>query len=362
MPSTRIFVGGLSDKVDRQDLGEKLSRFADVQSIDLKEKTDPEGNVLLRFAYVNLEASPSQLEQCIQQLHGASWKGSHLRVEQAKENFLDRLKKERAAKKQEENTFYEKSNGSVVNSQRLNGVDTGGGLTHYKGHTVYTEQTSEVNDINYSKIRKECRTNEENRFTPRSNQILPASEQNSQKDSYSISSRKEKKKKNDEVEEEILSSFKQFSSVWADSDNENDEEAGAGGGYEESRAEQPADNTADDQDQPAGDTDLENTRCYLLKSDYEADSENIIEVRLQKGRAAWSHKVFDLSAPRLPKHYSCPLALKKEKVRDLQYLLDLMPVNKQTYNNIIDTHTVGLTEDVPPDEDPDDLDELLEYE
>ncbi|KAG0721033.1 hypothetical protein GWK47_047269 [Chionoecetes opilio] len=92
--------------------------------------------------------------------------------------------------------------------------------------------------------------------------------------------------------------------------------------------------------------------CYLLKSDYEADSENITKVRLQKGRAAWSHKVFDLPAPRLPKHYSRPLPLKKEKVRDLQYLLDLMPVNKQTfYNNIIDAHTVGLTEDVPPDED-----------
>ncbi|KAG0726080.1 Retrovirus-related Pol polyprotein from type-1 retrotransposable element R2 [Chionoecetes opilio] len=102
---------------------------------------------------------------------------------------------------------------------------------------------------------------------------------------------------------------------------------------------------------------------YLLKLDYEADSENITEVRLQKGRAAWSRKVFDLSALRLPKHYSRPLALTKEKVCDLQYLLDLMPVNKQTfYNNIIDAHTVGLTEDVPPDEDTDDLDELLEYE
>ncbi|KAG0715115.1 hypothetical protein GWK47_012695 [Chionoecetes opilio] len=101
---------------------------------------------------------------------------------------------------------------------------------------------------------------------------------------------------------------------------------------------------------------------YLLKSDYKADSENITEVRLQKGRAAWSSKVFDLSALRLPKHYSRPLALKKEKVRDLQYLLDLMPVNKQTYNNIIDACTVGLTKDVLPDEDPDDLDKLLEYE
>ena len=64
MPSTRIFVGGLSDKVDRQDLGGKLTHFAPVLSIDLKEKTDPEGNVLQRFAYVNLDATPSQVEHC----------------------------------------------------------------------------------------------------------------------------------------------------------------------------------------------------------------------------------------------------------------------------------------------------------
>ncbi|KAG0716978.1 hypothetical protein GWK47_008392 [Chionoecetes opilio] len=101
----------------------------------------------------------------------------------------------------------------------------------------------------------------------------------------------------------------------------------------------------------------------LLKSDYEADGERITEVRLQKGQAAGSRKVFDLSAPRLPKHHSRPLALKKEKVPDLQYLLDLMPVNKQTFhNNITHAHTVRLTEDVPPDEDPDDLDQLLEYQ
>ncbi|KAK3890068.1 hypothetical protein Pcinc_005983 [Petrolisthes cinctipes] len=102
---------------------------------------------------------------------------------------------------------------------------------------------------------------------------------------------------------------------------------------------------------------------YLLKSDYEADDENVTKVRLQKGRAAWSRKVFDLSAPPLPKHYSRPIALKKEKVCDLQYLLALMPANKQPfYNNIIDVHTAGITEDIPTDEDADDLDELLEYE
>ncbi|KAG0722412.1 hypothetical protein GWK47_006039 [Chionoecetes opilio] len=102
---------------------------------------------------------------------------------------------------------------------------------------------------------------------------------------------------------------------------------------------------------------------YLLKPDYEADSENITEVRLQKGRAAWSRKVFDLSAPLLPKHYSRPLALKKEKVRDLQYLLDLMPVNKQTFYKQHNRRTHSWpNQRRPTDEDPNDLDELLEYE
>ncbi|KAG0720382.1 hypothetical protein GWK47_048617 [Chionoecetes opilio] len=104
--------------------------------------------------------------------------------------------------------------------------------------------------------------------------------------------------------------------------------------------------------------------CYLLKSDYELTAEKPSpRSDCRRGRQPGPVRCLTLPPPRLPKHYSRPLALKKEKVSDLQYLLDLMPVNKQTfYNNIIDAHTVGLTEDVPPDEDPDDLDELLEYE
>lgn len=64
MASARLFLGGLSDKIRREDIGEKLSYYGPVLSIDLKEKTDPEGNILFRFAYVNVDAAPSQIEQC----------------------------------------------------------------------------------------------------------------------------------------------------------------------------------------------------------------------------------------------------------------------------------------------------------
>ena len=101
---------------------------------------------------------------------------------------------------------------------------------------------------------------------------------------------------------------------------------------------------------------------YLLKSDYEADDNNITEVRLQKGRAAWSRKLFDLSAQPLPKQYTGPLVLRPEKVRDLQFLLALMPQNAHPfYWSIIDTQA-GDGISTQNEDNPDDLDELLEYE
>lgn len=173
----------------------------------------------------------------IQHLNGESWKGSHLRVEKAKESFLDRLNRERAAKKQEEEKIYpEKSSNSAVNNPRLNVADTEGGLRHSKGHRVCPEQT---HDIKHSKKRKECNTSEENGLATRRNKSLHTNDENLETYSYSNSTRKEKKKKKNEVEEEILSSFKQFSSVWADSDNENDEErTGFRDSHDESREEQ----------------------------------------------------------------------------------------------------------------------------
>lgn len=188
-------------------------------------------------------------------MNGASWKGSHLRVEKAKESFLDRLNRERAnKKKEEEKTYPEKSNNLPVNSQRLNAADTEGGLRHSRRDRVHSEeQTSGINDTKHSKKRKEYKINEENGLAPRKNKSLHTGDEDLPTNSFSHSARKEKKKKKNEVEEEILSSFKQFSSVWADSDNENDAEAtGFQGSHDESREEQQGGNTAVKPDKLAG--------------------------------------------------------------------------------------------------------------
>ena len=64
MKSTRLFVGGLGEGVQERMLTSKLSPYGSIADAEIKEKTDAEGNVTFRFAYVNIEASQEQLEQC----------------------------------------------------------------------------------------------------------------------------------------------------------------------------------------------------------------------------------------------------------------------------------------------------------
>lgn len=156
----------------------------------------------------------------IQQLNGASWRGSHLRVERAKESFLERLNRERAARR---------SDGWAFKSRGVNVVNTEGSFVQSKGQRVSKEYTAVKTDSKDSKKRKECDTSDEN-CSPARKKSLQTSEEILQPESHLLSAKKEKKKKKNEVEEEILSSFKQFSSVWADSDNEDAQDRSLGAG------------------------------------------------------------------------------------------------------------------------------------
>ncbi len=102
---------------------------------------------------------------------------------------------------------------------------------------------------------------------------------------------------------------------------------------------------------------------YCLKSDYACNDANITQVRLQKSKAARSRRLFDLSTPTLPKVYSRALSLTPEKVRDLKYLLALMPnASHPFYQAIFDAHTAGIVDASSSEEETDDLDPLWEYD
>lgn len=70
---------------------------------------------------------------------------------------------------------------------------------------------------------------------------------------------------------------------------------------------------------------------YLLKSDYNNDTRNIVKVRLMPGREPFRADLFDLGALNLPQKYTSPVRLSREKLDDLKTLLPLLPATKPYY-------------------------------
>lgn len=63
-PVTRLFIGGLDKSVSQDVLQSHISNYGSIASIDFKEKNDFDGNVIQRFAYVNIEADHHQIQEC----------------------------------------------------------------------------------------------------------------------------------------------------------------------------------------------------------------------------------------------------------------------------------------------------------
>lgn len=94
--SYRIFVGNLPHEVSRDIVVKKFQKYGIVESVEIKTKNDSStGQVLATFCYVNLNADKSTLDNCILLLNGIKWGERHLKVEVAKESFLQRLQRER---------------------------------------------------------------------------------------------------------------------------------------------------------------------------------------------------------------------------------------------------------------------------
>ncbi|XP_042224789.1 probable RNA-binding protein CG14230 [Homarus americanus] len=244
MSKARLFVGGLNEKVDRDALGSRLSHYGSVSGIEIKEKTDFDGNVVFRFSYVNLEAPQSQIEECINHLNGASWQGSRLRVEIAKESFLDRLNRERAASQQQPPTHSEKIDKlpvvSTVKSPKA--VKENDGETDSKRPQKDSEAEDNTHLDKKKKKKKEKSLNngsieDETSVTEYVGKMSESSREKKKKREREEESfeteppaiAEYKSKKKNKSEEKMMSSFKKFSSVWADSDSENTDDGEADG-------------------------------------------------------------------------------------------------------------------------------------
>ncbi|KND00880.1 uncharacterized protein SPPG_03981 [Spizellomyces punctatus DAOM BR117] len=93
----RLYVGGLKYDVDKADLEARFKSFGNVLSVDL-----PGGGPLggsRGFGFIGLETTPSALARCLTLYNGTKWKGMQLHIEEAKQDYMTRLKREWAEKK-----------------------------------------------------------------------------------------------------------------------------------------------------------------------------------------------------------------------------------------------------------------------
>ncbi|KIP07446.1 hypothetical protein PHLGIDRAFT_421113 [Phlebiopsis gigantea 11061_1 CR5-6] len=92
----RIHVSGLTPSITPADLSQKLGSFGSVKALDGFGALDALGEPR-KFGYVTLETTRPKLTRCMNLLSGVTWKGTKLRIGEAKPDFRERLAAERAA-------------------------------------------------------------------------------------------------------------------------------------------------------------------------------------------------------------------------------------------------------------------------
>ncbi|KAF8224863.1 hypothetical protein L208DRAFT_1444296 [Tricholoma matsutake] len=92
----RLHVSGLTPAITVNDLNQRLSSFGTVNFLDgfglLDGLEQPR-----KFGYITIETTPAKLARCLNLLSGSTWKGTKLRIGEAKPDFAERIALEKAS-------------------------------------------------------------------------------------------------------------------------------------------------------------------------------------------------------------------------------------------------------------------------
>ncbi|KAJ2617481.1 hypothetical protein H4S08_000323 [Coemansia sp. RSA 1365] len=89
----RVYIGGFAQAVTADEVRDRFKPFGQVQTVDIPASVA--GAATRRFGFVSINIKPSQWLRCVKVYTGAKWKGGDLRVEEAKEDYTTRLRRER---------------------------------------------------------------------------------------------------------------------------------------------------------------------------------------------------------------------------------------------------------------------------
>ncbi|KAJ3041147.1 nucleolar protein 8 [Rhizophlyctis rosea] len=94
----RLYVGGLNASVSTADLEGRFKAFGTVTDVKIPEP----GPLGCRgFGYITMHTDTAKLHKCLSLYSGAQWKGMKLKIEEAKADYLTKLKREWAARVQQ---------------------------------------------------------------------------------------------------------------------------------------------------------------------------------------------------------------------------------------------------------------------
>ncbi|KAI6008087.1 hypothetical protein EDC04DRAFT_3146496 [Pisolithus marmoratus] len=86
----RLHISGLTPSITSTDIQRRLSTFGSVKSLGGFGKLDALGDPR-PFAYVTLEGKEKDLARCMNVLSGSTWKGTKLRIGEAKPDYRQRI-------------------------------------------------------------------------------------------------------------------------------------------------------------------------------------------------------------------------------------------------------------------------------
>ncbi|KAJ1837202.1 hypothetical protein LPJ73_007478, partial [Coemansia sp. RSA 2703] len=90
----RVYIGGFKQTVTEDEIRGRFKPFGEVTSVDLPTIAGTaEGR---GFGYVSINITPAQWQRCSSVYSGAKWKGGNLKIEEAKENYMARMQRERS--------------------------------------------------------------------------------------------------------------------------------------------------------------------------------------------------------------------------------------------------------------------------
>ncbi|XP_022654089.1 uncharacterized RNA-binding protein P16F5.06-like [Varroa destructor] len=103
MDTRRLYIGGISESTLENDIKAKFGEFGSVKSVEIRCKENY-GNRRY-FAYIDIEADSKSIDNCVHQCNNLEWKGGCLKVQPAKESYLQKTQKEIFERKIQTETF-----------------------------------------------------------------------------------------------------------------------------------------------------------------------------------------------------------------------------------------------------------------